>query len=146
MSLRVVNYKKRLDRQAHKEPLARMKEMQKLRFVWFALVPDYGEYYGDVKRIYKPTRTLRLLDLSTMHDRMVIALELGEPIKSLDPEDQYSAGTSTNYLMHSLLEPLLLKYNLDGTIIEDARADEECQGPTEVVLRGSSVRHIKRVF
>ena len=59
--------------------------MQKLRFVWFALVPDYGEHYGDVKRIYKPTRTLRLLDLSTMHARMVIALELGEPIKSLDP-------------------------------------------------------------
>ena len=77
---------------------------------------------------------------------MVIAFELGEPIKSLDPEDQYSAGTSTNYLMHTLLEPLLLKYNMDGTIIEDVRADEECEGPTEVVLRGSCVRHTKRVF
>ena len=89
--------------------------MQKQRFVWFVLVPHYGEYYGDVHRIFKPTRTLRrLLDLSTMDVRMVIAFELGEPIKSLDPEDQYSAGTSTNYLMHTLLEPLLLKYNMLG--------------------------------
>ena len=45
--------------------------------------------------------------------------------------------------------PVVIKaviFDLDGTIIEDARADVECQGPTEVVLRGSSVRHIQRVF
>jgi len=54
-------------------------------------------YYGDIHRIFTPTRTLRLLDLSTMKARMVIALELGVSIEELDPENQYSGGTSTSY-------------------------------------------------
>jgi hypothetical protein len=42
--------------------------------------------------------------------------------------------------------PVPAAYDLDGTIIEDERADEECEGPTEVVLRGSCVRYVNRVF
>lgn len=34
----------------------------------------------------------------------------------------------------------------DGTIIDSTRADEECEGATEVVLRGSCVRYVNRVF
>ena len=48
--------------------------------------------------------------------------------------------------MLSLLEPLLKAYKLDGTIIEDQRADEACAGPTEVVLRVASLRYINRVY
>ena len=55
-------------------------------------------------------------------------------------------GQRGNHLVHLILEPLLQAYDLDGTIIEDARADEECEGPTEVVLRGSCVRYVNRVF
>jgi len=47
---------------------------------------------------------------------------------------------------HQVLEPLLQKYSLDGTIIEDYRTDEQCEGPTEIVLRGSCVRHVKRLY
>ena len=77
--------------------------------------------------------------------RQVIALQLGVSLFSINPNDQYE-GDRGNLLAHQVFEPLLQAYGLDGTIIEDARADVECQGPTEVVLRGSSVRHIQRVF
>ena len=77
--------------------------------------------------------------------RQVIALELGVPLFSINPNDQYDGG-SGNLLAHQVFEPLLQAYGLDGTIIEDARADVECQGPTEIVLRGSCVRYVKRVF
>ncbi len=64
----------------------------------------------------------------------------------MDPNDQYS-GDSGNLDVHQVLEPLLQTYSLDGTIIDSARADEECEGATEVVLRGSScVRYVNRVF
>lgn len=48
--------------------------------------------------------------------------------------------------MHQVLEPLLQTYSLDGTIIEDYRTDKQCEGPTEVVLRGSCVRYVNRIF
>ena len=147
MSLKVVTLKKGkvLYRQAHTLVEASKKQMLREEFVWFALVPNYGVFYGDIHRRYKLTRPLRLLDISTMAMRQVIALQLGVSLFSINPNDQYE-GDRGNLLAHQVFEPLLLKYNLDGTIIEDARADEECQGPTEVVLRGSSVRHIQRIF
>ena len=144
--MRIVRYTKRLYRQAHTDLAATKKQMLRKPFVWFALVPNYGENYGDVHRIFKPTKALRLLDISTMQDREIIAEKLGIEVQALDPDDQYCGGTKTNAAMHSLLEPLLKAYKLDGTIIEDGRADEACQGPTEVVLRVASLRYINRVF
>lgn len=144
--MRIVRFRKRLYRQAHTDLAATKKNMLSHRFVWFALVPNYGENYGDIHRIFKPTKVLRLLDISTMEDREIIAEELGIPVQALHPDDQYSGGTKTNAAMHSLLEPLLKAYKLDGTIIEDRRADEACEGPTEVVLRVASLRYINRVL
>ena len=77
--------------------------------------------------------------------RRVIAHELGVPLLKIHPNDQYS-GDLGNLDVHRILEPLLQTYSLDGTIIEDDRADEQCEGPTEIVLRGSCVRYVKRVF
>jgi hypothetical protein len=77
--------------------------------------------------------------------RRVIAHELGVSVEMIHPDEQYSGGGG-NHLVHLILEPLLQAYDLDGTIIEDERADEECEGPTEVVLRGSCVRYVNRVF
>ena len=147
MSLKIVTFKKGkvLYRQAHTLVEASKKQMLREEFVWFALVPNYGVFYGDIHRRYKLTRPLRLLDISTMAMRQVIALQLGVSLFSINPNDQYE-GDRGNLLAHQVFEPLLQAYGLDGTIIEDARADEECQGPTEVVLRGSSVRHIQRIF
>jgi hypothetical protein len=77
--------------------------------------------------------------------RKVIARELGVELRTIHPNDQYS-GDADNLRVHQVLEPLLQKYSLDGTIIEDYRTDEQCEGPTEIVLRGSCVRHVKRLY
>jgi hypothetical protein len=145
MPPKVVTLKRLLHRQAHTTDQATLKQMQRQKFVWFALVPNYGESYGKIQRIYRPTRPLRLLDLSTMAMRRVIAHELGVDVERIHPDEQYSGGGG-NHLVHVILEPLLQTYSLDGTIIDSARADEECGGPTEVVLRGSCVRYVNRVF
>ena len=145
MPPKVVTLKRLLYRQAHSADQATLKHMQLQRFVWFALVPNYAESYGDIHRQYRPTRPLRLLDISTMAMRRVIAHELGVSLEMIDPDEQYSGGGG-NHLVHLILEPLLQAYDLDGTIIEDDRADKECEGPTEVVLRGSCVRYVNRVF
>jgi hypothetical protein len=145
MPPKVVNYRNLLYRQAHTRLEATKKQMHRDNFVWFATVPNYGQYYGDIHRRYKPTRPLRLLDISTMEMREVIADELQIPISMIDPNDQYS-GDQGNLDAHHVLEPILLKYSLDGTIIEDCRTDDLCAGPTEVVLRGSCVRYVKRIF
>ena len=145
MPPKVVTLKRLLYRQAHSADQATLKHMQQQRFVWFALVPNYAESYGDIHRRYRPTRPLRLLDISTMAMRRVIAHELGVSVEMIHPDEQYSGGGG-NHLVHLILEPLLQAYDLDGTIIEDERADEECEGATEVVLRGSCVRYVNRVF
>jgi hypothetical protein len=124
---------------------ANKKQFEKESFVWFATVPNYGQFYGDIHRRYRPTRPLRLLDISTMAMREIIARELGVELLTIHPNDQYS-GDAGNLHVHQVLEPLLQTYSLDGTIIDSARADEECGGPTEVVLRGSCVRYVNRVF
>ena len=141
----IVTWEELLYRQAHTAIEANKKQMHKESFVWFATVPNYGEFYGDIHRRYKPTRPLRLLDISTMAMRKVIARELGVELLSIHPNDQYS-GDADNLRVHQVLEPLLQKYSLDGTIIEDYRTDEQCEGPTEIVLRGSCVRHVKRLY
>ena len=145
MPPKIVTWRKLLYRQAHTAIEANKKQMHKETFVWFATVPNYGEFYGDIHRRYRPTRPLRLLDISTMAMRKVIAHELGVPLSRIHPNDQYSGGAD-NLDVHKVLEPLLQTYSLDGTIIEDDRADDECEGPTEIVLRGSCVRYVNRVF
>jgi hypothetical protein len=77
--------------------------------------------------------------------RRVIAHELGVDVERIHPDEQYSGGGG-NHLVHVILEPLLQTYSLDGTIIEDYRTDEQCEGPTEIVLRGSCVRYVKRLY
>jgi hypothetical protein len=77
--------------------------------------------------------------------RKVIARELEVELRTIHPNDQYS-GDADNLRVHQVLEPLLQTYSLDGTIIEDYRTDEQCEGPTEIVLRGSCVRYVNRVF
>ena len=145
MSLTIVTWEGALHRQAPSLETARKKFMESQRFVLFALWADYGKDYGHVKRVYDTTKPLRLLDLSTMAMRAVIAAELGMPLAKLSPDDQYSGGAG-NHVVHNLLLPLLVKHRLDGTIIEEHRADDDCQGPTEIVLRGCRVRHVLRVF
>jgi len=145
MSPKVVIFRNLLYRQAHTPLEASKKQMHRENFVWFATIPNYGLNYGDIHRRYRTTRPLRLLDISTMEMRKVIADELGVSILRIHPNDQYS-GDEGNLDVHKVLEPLLQTYSLDGTIIEDCRTDELCEGPTEVVLRGSCVRYVKRIF
>jgi hypothetical protein len=73
--------------------------------------------------------------------RLTVGL-VNRTLKQLHPDEQYSGG-SGNAALHAVLRPLLGRNRLDGTIIEDSRADDESAGPTEIVLRGSRVRYVR---
>lgn len=107
---------------------------------WFSQIMGYGsdDTYGSYIATYKPKRELRLLNLSTMEFRRMIFRRLGELSKDsralilLDPDEQYSGGTSNRRLHDFLKHAFERKY--DGTYTMDAEADADCEGPSEVVL------------
>lgn len=104
---------------------------------WFSPIMGYGsdESYGPHIATHKPPKPLRLLDISTMHKRRQAA-QLVKNTKLaallLDPDEQYSGGPA-NKQLHALLSQAL-KGRFDGTYTADADADDDCAGPTEVVL------------
>lgn len=136
--------------------------------VWFSTEACYGspESYGAVITTFHttPKGGLNLLPLHTMKQRKRIsrALEhvphVDATLKKkldrflLDPDEQYSGGAANATFHRLLLKALTVKSctecrsaPIHGTIIEDARADEECAGPNEVVLWGSGLRRVKRL-
>ena len=65
-------------------------------------------------------------------------------VVQIEPDEQYSGG-SGNLRVHQLLVPLLSAYGLDGTYINDLETDEECGGPTEVVLTRAGIPRITKI-
>lgn len=115
-------------------------------FNWFALEPGYGtdKTYGPIVSTWAiRDHPLRLLNLSTMKHRRRIAHLLNINIKGIEPNEQYSGGAG-NHRVHQILLPLLRTYGLDGTYINDSEADEDCEGPTEVVLIKAGLARIAK--
>lgn len=116
--------------------------------VWFAYKKGYGsaETYGPFVSKWRPTRPLKLLDIGKESTREELARLLNpewteDEIRravhgggSFSCDEQYSGG-SANRKFHAMIRPLVVDLlHLHGTVIVDGRADEECRGPSEVVL------------
>lgn len=112
---------------------------------WFALWPDYGESYGDFEHEYTAVEPLYLLNVSTEDMRDNVGLD--------DSCDEQYSGCAANAEAHEVLMPLLRGLDLDGTIIVDGDdadthglsvvnvTDDECEGPTEVMLLLDAIRN-----
>ena len=79
-----------------------------------------------------------------MKNRRRIAKELNRPIYEIDCDAQYSGGQD-NKKVHEMFIPVIRKYKLDGTYINDDEADEECEGPTEIVMTKESIKKISKL-
>ena len=118
----------------------------KERFHWFAMIPGYGsdDTYGPIVTTWKLTRTLKLLNISTMAQRQKLIKMYDIPDNVLDPDEQYSGGQG-NTIAHTALKPILYTLGLDGTYISENEADEECQGASEIVLIKSALQYIRKM-
>lgn len=61
---------------------------------------------------------------------------------AMHPDEQYSGGKG-NLVAHLCLKNLLNAHKLDGTYINEDEADEDCEGPTEVVIQ---TNHVKKLL
>ena len=118
---------------------------KKYKLHWFALSPGYGsdDTYGPIITTWKIEKNMKFLNISTMKNRRIIAKELDINIYKLDPNEQYSGGQG-NIKIHEILMPIISKYKLNGTYINDEEADEDCEGPTEIVLTRESIKNISK--
>ena len=118
--------------------------------VWFSQIACYGEEdsYGPIVSTYASERSLRLIPLHTMKLRRELSEYIKDNInftlkdkhvrqdkleKLLHPDEQYSGGSS-NKRLHNMLKKIFISHGIDGTIIDDTKADEDCNGVTEIVL------------
>lgn len=120
--------------------------LSKYEWQWFALEPGYGseESYGPVVTTWKLDTELRLLDISSMSKRRVISRLYNISLNLLDCNDQYSGGGG-NTQVHLTLLPVIAMNNLDGTYINEKVSDDECDGPTEVVINRNSISKISKM-
>ena len=104
-------------------------------FSFFALEPSYGsdDTYGPIRSVWTLRRDLRLLNISTTASRDHLADRLGIDPETIGCDEQYEGGAS-NRRVHHLMRPAIQELGLDGTIIREDEADEECEGATEVCV------------
>jgi hypothetical protein len=115
-------------------------------FVWFSLDPDYGKHtYGDVVSSYILNANVNLFDIGASKNRdnlinlfversdmRVTRRHLKRLKYILHPDEQYSCCES-NTRAHNFIKSVIGDI-FDGTIIDEANADEDLKGATEVVL------------
>lgn len=113
---------------------------------WFALTPGYGsdETYGPIVSTWRIKVDMRLLDISTSQKRRVLTRLYAISHEDLQCDQQYSGG-SGNLDAHNALEPIVVDGALDGTYISDDVADDECSGPSEVVLHQNSLHKLSKM-
>jgi len=138
---------KTLRRALYRRTRERETAMRNNSIAWFSYKRGYGsdESYGAHISKWKPTsRPLRLLDIGSEATRAELAhilfpewprAKCVEEARSgiFSCNEQYSGGAA-NLEFHRLIKPVIEAKRLDGTVIVDRSADEECKGPTEVVL------------
>lgn len=109
-------------------------------FSFYALQPSYGDdaSYGPIHSVWTLQDELKLLNIGTVATRRRLREDFGVSAQALDCDNQYSGGAA-NRAAHRELLPVLKYYKADGTIIRDADADEDCEGPNEVVVRQRNV-------
>jgi len=118
--------------------------------VWFSNIACYGEEdsYGPIVSTYASERSLCLIPLHTMKLRKELYEHIKKDINGtardkhvklnhleflLNPDEQYSGGIS-NKSLHKILKKIFLSDGIDGTIIDETKADELCCGISEIVL------------
>ena len=118
----------------------------KYEWHWFAITPDYGsdDTYGPIVSTWRLNEDLAVLDISTMKVRRLLAHILDIPVTNIDCDEQYSGGRG-NMKVHAALLPIVENEDLDGTIILDDVSDEDCEGPSELVLRTVSLEKLSKM-
>ena len=119
-------------------------------FSFFALEPAYGSdsSYGPIHSVWTLRRNLELLNISTAASRTNLADRFGIDANTITCNEQYDGGAS-NRRVHHLMHPAIENLRLDGTIMREAEADEDCEGANEVCVLQSALesalllQHIK---
>jgi hypothetical protein len=86
--------------------------------------------------VWRVERDLQLLNISNTAVRQHLIATYGLNAATLDCNEQYAAGLN-NRAAHRQLQVVIDEYQLDGTIIRERDADEDCDGATEVVVLSS---------
>lgn len=115
-------------------------------YVWFSLDPEYGHNtYGHLTSSYILSHSIKLFDIGkSIHRQNLIDVFVErsptritrKTIRQykflLEPDEQYSCCES-NTRAHQFIQSVIGN-SFDGTIINEANADEYLKGASEVVL------------